>query len=124
MSSTESGSDSRASDGSGVSNRLRAVVAGISVTALSLRAGTTAVFVTGGVVVLLALAVLARPEIRTRWTFNVVFAGAFAAYGVAYALPLAEPTDFAFGGLAVVLAVLIAANHLGVAPWSDHPRRI
>ncbi|WP_436929255.1 hypothetical protein [Halosimplex halobium] len=106
------------------SPRLRAVAAAVAVLTVSWRAGTTAVFATGGLVLAFAVAVLVRPGVRERWAFNVSLAVAFAAFGVAYAATIPGIAGLTTGGFVVVLAALMVGNHLGVVPWSDHPRRI
>ncbi|WP_135366206.1 hypothetical protein [Halosimplex halophilum] len=125
MSPTDPSADERGAAGALVcSPRSRAVAAAVAVLAVSWRAGTTAVFATGGLVSAFAVAILVRPGVRERWAFNVGLAVAFAVYGLAYAATVAGTAGLATGGLVVVLAALTVGNHLGVAPWSDHPRRI
>lgn len=107
----------------GLSPRVRAVVAGLVVLGTALQAGTTAVIGVGIAIAGLAAAAVIRPAIRDHWAYNAAVGGCVVAFGLASALTVAGPARVA-GAVIALLGALMVGNHLGVVPWSDHPRQI
>lgn len=72
----------------------------------------------------LAAVVLLAPGVLDNWRFHVLIGAGVTLYGVVYALDQPSLAGRAVAGVIVLLGLLVVANHLGIVPWSDNPRRI
>ncbi|WP_459192950.1 hypothetical protein [Halosimplex sp. J119] len=106
------------------SPRVRGVIAGVAILATASQTGSTAVLAAAVAIAALAAAIVVRPALSHRWTFNVALAAGILVYGVAYALTVGGTAALVVGVALVALGALMAGNHLGVVPWSDHSRQI